>query len=261
MIRCVEGALLEIQDNNATGTVTIVGVATSLVAAQRHGRARFLGGKWVFSGVPAFSPAVFQGNNVAIVTWDVSGTGGGVTGTATGVKYLFNTGARFEWEDATLIVGSTPGFLSGGAGNIDFAGRTVNDLGLQTNSNNPFATFYYRYGTVREELTANRTYYVDAGLGSDSNDGLSSGAGAWATVAHASAVISALDIGTAFTVTLVVAAGPTSVYPAWIFAEVSTPDAPPTGYGTAFFRDNGSGKMQYAVRFPTGAVQVLATEP
>jgi|GEM_PF-2593254 len=38
---------------------------------------------------------------------------------------------------------------------------------------------------VREKLAANRTYYVDPTNGSDSNDGLSSGAGAFATVQKA----------------------------------------------------------------------------
>lgn len=38
---------------------------------------------------------------------------------------------------------------------------------------------------IREKLTANRTYYVDVSSGSDSNDGLSSGAGAFATIEKA----------------------------------------------------------------------------
>lgn len=33
------------------------------------------------------------------------------------------------------------------------------------------------------------------------------------------------------------------------------------GKGRIFFQDNGSGKMQLAVRFPTGAIQIVATEP
>jgi hypothetical protein len=37
--------------------------------------------------------------------------------------------------------------------------------------------------------------------------------------------------------------------------------APPSNNATIFMRDNGSGKMQFCVRFPTGAVQVIATEP
>jgi len=38
-------------------------------------------------------------------------------------------------------------------------------------------------------------------------------------------------------------------------------DAPSANYGRIFTRDNGAGKTQLCVRFPTGAVQVIATEP
>ena len=41
----------------------------------------------------------------------------------------------------------------------------------------------------------------------------------------------------------------------------SAPAAPIGATARFFARDNGSGKMQICVRFPTGAVQVLATEP
>ena len=39
------------------------------------------------------------------------------------------------------------------------------------------------------------------------------------------------------------------------------PGAPSTGRARLFMRDNGSGKTQFCVRFATGAVHVLATEP
>ena len=42
--------------------------------------------------------------------------------------------------------------------------------------------------------------------------------------------------------------------------QASSPAAPATG-GVLFFRLNGSNKTEYCVRFPTGAVAVLATEP
>jgi hypothetical protein len=42
---------------------------------------------------------------------------------------------------------------------------------------------------------------------------------------------------------------------------VAAPAAPAADYGRIFMRDNGSGKTQFCVRFPSGAVQVLATEP
>lgn len=44
-------------------------------------------------------------------------------------------------------------------------------------------------------------------------------------------------------------------------SEIADPAAPSANSGRAYFRDNGAGKTQFVVRFPTGAVQVLATEP
>jgi hypothetical protein len=43
--------------------------------------------------------------------------------------------------------------------------------------------------------------------------------------------------------------------------EMSDPAAPSANQGVLYFRDNGSGKTQLVVRFPTGNVQVIATEP
>ena len=43
--------------------------------------------------------------------------------------------------------------------------------------------------------------------------------------------------------------------------EISTPSAPGTNKLRLFARDNGSGKTQLCVRFSTGAVQVIKTEP
>lgn len=45
------------------------------------------------------------------------------------------------------------------------------------------------------------------------------------------------------------------------FREQTDPSAPATNEAVLYARDNGSGKTQLCVRFPTGAVQVLATEP
>lgn len=43
--------------------------------------------------------------------------------------------------------------------------------------------------------------------------------------------------------------------------QTSDPAAPSADRAKVFARDNGSGKTQLCVRFPTGAVQVIATEP
>lgn len=48
---------------------------------------------------------------------------------------------------------------------------------------------------------------------------------------------------------------------ALVLREQTDPAAPATDYGTLYTRDNGAGKTQLVVRFPTGAIQVIATEP
>jgi len=45
------------------------------------------------------------------------------------------------------------------------------------------------------------------------------------------------------------------------FEQSSDPSAPGADRGRIFFKDNGAGKTQLCVRFPTGATQVIATEP
>jgi parallel beta-helix repeat protein len=46
-----------------------------------------------------------------------------------------------------------------------------------------------------------------------------------------------------------------------LLAEMAEPAAPSTNQARFYVKDNGSGKSQLCVRFPTGAVQVIATEP
>lgn len=41
----------------------------------------------------------------------------------------------------------------------------------------------------------------------------------------------------------------------------TAPSAPVANSGVFFLQDNGAGKMQLCARFPTGAIQVIATEP
>lgn len=43
--------------------------------------------------------------------------------------------------------------------------------------------------------------------------------------------------------------------------EIADPAAPAANNGRLYFRDNGSGKTQLVVIFPTGVVQIVATEP
>lgn len=43
--------------------------------------------------------------------------------------------------------------------------------------------------------------------------------------------------------------------------EIAAPTAPGANIGRLFMKDNGAGKTQFCVQFPTGAVQVIATQP
>jgi hypothetical protein len=45
------------------------------------------------------------------------------------------------------------------------------------------------------------------------------------------------------------------------YQQIADPIAPSKGTARQYSRDNGAGKSQMVVRFPSGAVQVLATEP
>lgn len=47
----------------------------------------------------------------------------------------------------------------------------------------------------------------------------------------------------------------------WEGSEIADPAAPGADKGRLYFKDNGSAKTQLVVRFPTGAIQVIATEP
>lgn len=46
-----------------------------------------------------------------------------------------------------------------------------------------------------------------------------------------------------------------------VLGERADPGAPSANFGYLYCRDNGSGKTQIVARFPTGAIQVIATEP
>jgi hypothetical protein len=55
--------------------------------------------------------------------------------------------------------------------------------------------------------------------------------------------------------------GPMTVTAPIVLTEQTVPTAPPVDQLKLFARDDGFGKTQLCVRFPTGAVQVVATEP
>lgn len=58
-----------------------------------------------------------------------------------------------------------------------------------------------------------------------------------------------------------IAADQLLVTSSFVFPEISAPSAPSANRGILYTKDNGSGKTQLAVRFATGAEQIIATEP
>jgi hypothetical protein len=77
-----------------------------------------------------------------------------------------------------------------------------------------------------------------------------------------SVVQSATDLDVVAGGTLTLSGGPATHIGDFIdMTEVAAPAAPASNEGRIYMRDNGGGKTQLVVRFPTGAVQVIATEP
>ncbi len=56
-------------------------------------------------------------------------------------------------------------------------------------------------------------------------------------------------------------AGIMTITGAFTFSEQTDPAAPAANGATLYARDNGAGKTELCVRFATGAVQVIATQP
>lgn len=129
---------------------------------------------------------------------------------------------------------------------IQTSGITVDDSDNMTGVGNLGLSTINGW-TPREVLTANRTYYVDTS-GSDSNDGLSSGAGAFATLQKAWDVISSLDLSI-YSVTVQVADGSYSGF---------TIDKAPVGGTRVTFEGNTSTPTNVVL---SGTNTIVATAP
>lgn len=88
------------------------------------------------------------------------------------------------------------------------------------------------------------------------NQGTAVGGNATVASGHTQAV--ALGYGTTTTAANQIQGGARHIELSELGAD---PAAPAANSGRLYFRDNGSGKTQLVARFPTGAVQVIATEP
>lgn len=90
------------------------------------------------------------------------------------------------------------------------------------------------------------------------NAGISFNSAADVTLTRPSANQLQLGTGDAFLVGAATDAGGNFIQ---LFEQTADPAAGATNTARLFAKDNGSGKTQFVVRFPTGATQVIATEP
>ena len=166
-------------------------------------------------------------------TPDISGSSGRITVSVDGASAVMSIQVKDNTVSGvpvslTQVVGLTPALCSfykpvSVTGNIILTGtvdgRDIANDGTAQDTHIADGTIHYAQSAISitesqisdlqsysEKLTADRTYYVDGSLGSDSNDGLSSGAGAFATIQKALDVISEINPAT-YQVTIDVADG------------------------------------------------------
>lgn len=182
---------------------------------------------------------------------------GGDHGTAVG----YNAG---ELANAT-----TATFIGSRAGHTNTGGSGVVAVGYQAGQN-ATAVFQTAIGSNagRNNTGLDQTAIGrEAGDGNTANDTVAIGYQSTTGGTGAVAIGHSANAGHAGSVALGYQSTTTAVDQVEVGArhfeigEVSEPAAPAADTARLFVQDNGSGKTQLAVRFPTGATQVLATEP
>lgn len=122
-------------------------------------------------------------------------------------------------------------------------------------------------GAVQFRASSNRTFYSSGGgtlltilSGNGGAQTGSSGTFGWTV----SATDSTLALDTALVRAAAAVVGITNGSTgggAIEFTAMTAPSAPSAGKGRVWFEDNGSGKLRYMVRFPSGAAQQISIEP
>ncbi len=129
---------------------------------------------------------------------------------AEGDKYVVGTGATGEWagKDGQLAGWSNSkwNFLAPATGVIYYDQGTSAWMQYDGTSWVALGDTFALRTITREKLTAARTYYVDGTNGSDSNDGMSSGSGAFATIQKAVDTAQSID-NSIYQISISVAAG------------------------------------------------------
>lgn len=237
-----------------------------------------LEGERVDRSATAVSPSSTAGpNSVAIGSGAEAGTGTGASGGSTAIGAGASAGTTDNSGDSTAIGrdAKTNGFGSTaiGAGAESNSGVAVGNEAAGTGAG---ATAVGNLVNAAGDLSAAvgtssaAPYFADTVMGygatATSAESTAFGQGAtayWKSTALGKGAIADTERSVALgwdantTANDQLQVGPRH----FEMGEVTEPDAPAANNARVFTRDNGSGKTQLCVRFPTGATIVIATEP
>lgn len=159
--------------------------------------------------------------------------------TATGTWINFAEGSSGLNVHGCYIAGGATGIAlpaTGGGRGISITGNTFGTIttAFDTGSDNRFIDYFANafIGTITNQVVYGATKPLGSRIHTESGGDIDIG--------------SSLDLKNPALITL---------------AERTDPSAPAANEGHFYLRDNGAGKTQLVVRFPTGAIQVLSTEP
>jgi len=228
---------------------------------------------------------MFWDDSAGAVTWLTAGTGLTITGTTieasggsvvgTDTQIIFNDGGSAYGGDAGLTYNKTTNVLTNTGGKVVLSAGTVTTstplLDATQTWNDSGVLFTAIKLNVTETAAASNSLLMDLQAGGVTQFSVESvgdtncvylraASFAQGGLVYLNGTNVRLD-GPAdgiFRISDVNAAGQAAIEMSELGAD---PSAPSANYGRIYFKDNGGGKTQLCVRFNTGAVQVIATEP
>jgi hypothetical protein len=168
--------------------------------------------------------------------------------TATNTWQFYAGGTALSYFAAAVHFGATAAAVSDATARIQLCGATSNMVAWNTNGSAAPAFTTRSAGTKLILYPNIGAATVDYAIGIEASN-------MWFSVQQQGAAVGWKFYGGTTLAWYVSSAGFHEGY------EIADPSAPAANAGRLYFRDNGAGKTQLCVRFNTGAVQVVATEP
>ena len=203
------------------------------------------------SGIGSFAASIGSGKVTnAMLAGSIALSKLSITGTPDGSKFLRDDGS---WQ--TVSGGGSPGG-SGTQLQFNDAGSFGGDSGLVWNKTDDILTI-----ADAGKIAFNNLYLQKSAINGSTLAFIAADFNTYRSVIAAGYRFGA-DDSNAFDASLYrVDVGVIGVTGGFEFSEIADLAAGATNKARLYVRDNGSGKTQLVVRFPTGAIQVLSTEP